>query len=259
MMYKAACVFLVLFLSLHSMAQEPAKKAKQKKGTFYLALGSHRTFYTGSDITLQRNADPGFDFTLYNVKADDEGGLRFKTAPQFSYTVGYYFNTKGFGIEYHYDHIKYFMKQDQVVRMKGSVNGKIYDKDTTLTKDFVMLEHSDGGNYAMVNLVKWFPLMSDLKGNHALDLIAKGGFGLVNPKTNSTILGIHRDDKYHISGYVVGLETGLKYRFLKHFYVSGSFKGAFANYREFLIANGYGQQRWFSAQVIYLVGGQFPL
>ena len=258
-MFKLSGVCFLLLWSAVAFAQDGGKAKKEKKGTVYFAFGSHRTFYSPSDIRLERRGDPVFDFTLYDVKAKDEGGLRFRTAPQFSYTVGYYWKQKGFGLEYHYDHIKYFMTQGQVVRMKGAINGKIYDADTSLTEDFVQLEHSDGGNYAMVNLVKWVPLAADKKGNHALDLIAKGGFGLVNPKTNTTILGNHRDDRYHISGYVIGVETGLKYSFLKHFYISGSFKGAFANYKQFLIANGYGQQRWFSAQFIYLLGGQFPL
>jgi hypothetical protein len=259
MMKKVSVLFFIVISAITGAQAQVKKQQKEKKGTLYFAFGSHRTFYSPSDITLQRRDNPAFDFTLYNVKAKDEGGVRFHTAPQFSYTVGYYFKKKGFGLEYHYDHIKYFMTQDQVVKMNGMINGKLYDKDTMLTKDFVQLEHSDGGNYAMVNVVKWFPVASDKKGNHTLDLIATGGFGLVNPKTNTTILGNHRDDKYHISGYVIGLETGLKYSFFKNFYLSGSFKGAYANYKQFLIANGYGHQRWFSAQVIYLLGAQFPL
>lgn len=257
-MKKLTGIFVVvLLLPMLSIGQEV--QSATKKGVLYLAFGSHRTFYSPSDIRLKRESNPGFDFTLYNVKASDEGGLRFKTAPQFSYTVGYYFKEKGFGLEYHYDHIKYFMNQDQVVRMNGAINGKIYNGDTALTKDLLMLEHSDGGNYAMVNLVKWIPLAESKKAEHRLDLIAKGGFGLVNPKTNSTVLGNKRDDRYHISGYVIGVEAGLKYSFLKHFYISGSLKGAYANYSSFLIAGGRGSQRWFSGQAIYLLGGQFPL
>jgi hypothetical protein len=43
--------------------------------------------------------------------------------------------------------------------MKGTINGERLNKDTTLTDDFFKMEHSDGGNYAMVNLVKWWSLM----------------------------------------------------------------------------------------------------
>ncbi|HEU4470736.1 MAG TPA: hypothetical protein VFR58_06625 [Flavisolibacter sp.] len=249
--------FCIVFCisAMHVHGQESAKK--EKKGIAYFAFGSHRILYSPSDIRFSRRGDPAFDFTLSNVKAKDEGGLKFKTAPQFSYTVGYYFKQKGFGLEYQYDHIKYFMTPGQVLRMRGTVDGKSYNVDTLV--DFVSLEHSDGGNYAMVNVVKWVPLASDRKKNHVLDLIVKGGVGLVNPKTNSTIMGKRRDDRYHISGYVVGAESGLRYNFFRHFFVTTSLKAAFANYRQFLISNGYGRQKWVSGQVNVLIGGQFPL
>jgi len=257
-MNRLLLAFFVVLIPVSMLAQSSSKK-KEKKGTVYFAFGSHRTYYTNSDITLERRGDPKFDFTLYDVKAKDEGGLRFKTAPQFSYHAGYYFKKKNFGLEYHYDHIKYFVQANQVVRMKGSIGGKIYDTDTLTSPGFVQLEHSDGGNYAMINIVKWFPLIETTDRNFRIDLTTSAGLGLVNPKTNSTILGNHRDDRYHISGYVIGAETGVKLSFLRHFYLSGTMKGAFANYRQFLIANGYGHQRWFSGQFIYLLGGQFDL
>lgn len=235
-------------------------KAKEKKGTFYLALGSHRIFYTPSNIHFVRGAgNPSFDFKLFNVKAHDEGGLRWTTAPEFSYTVGYYFNHKNFGIEYQYDHIKYFVQQNQKVHMRGTINGRYFDQDTLITPDFVQMEHSDGGNYAMVNVVKWWPLSFRKNQKSFIDLMAKGGIGVVNPKTNTTIMGNHRDDRYHISGYIIGVETGVRIHFLKHFFVTGSFKGVFANYNQFLIANGTGQQKFVSGAMNYLLGGQFPL
>jgi hypothetical protein len=232
--------------------------SSNKNGILYLAFGSHRIFYTNSDIHLHRDENPSFDFTLFNAKAKDEGGLRFHTAPQFSYTVGYYFKKKNFGLEYQYDHIKYFLQMGQVVHLRGSINGHHFDQDTLLTPAFVQLEHSDGGNYGMVNFVKWIPLATK-ENAFKLDLIVKAGLGLVNPKTNTTIMGNHRDDKYHISGFVTGVETGLRFNFLKYIFVTGSFKGAYADYMDILIAGGRGHQQWFSGQFIYLLGAQFPL
>jgi hypothetical protein len=121
-----------------------------------------------------------------------------------------------------------------------------------------MLEHSDGGNYAMVNLVKWMPLPLK-KGIFSTEFMMKAGIGVVNPKTNSTIRGTLRDDRYYISGYVMGIESGLRFHLGKHFFATGSFKGAFANYNHFLIAGGYGKHKWISGQLNYLIGGQFPL
>ena len=245
-------------LSLAGVAQS-SNTAKEKKGTFYLALGSHRAFYSASDIRVIRGSEPSFDFTLHKVKAEDEGGLRWKTAPQFSYRIGYYFNKKNFGIEYSYDHIKYFVKQGQRVHMTGTIQGQPQNRDTTLTANFFQMEHSDGGNYAMINLVKIWPLYAKGKGQPIIDLIGRAGVGIVNPKTNTTILGAHRDDRYHFSGYVVGTEWGARVHFLKNFYVMGSFKGAFANYNRFLIYEGLGNHHFFSGAFNYFVGGQFPL
>jgi hypothetical protein len=246
--------------TLQSSAQDPSTpNVKTKKGVLYFAFGSQRIFYTPSDIRLQGQTNHTFDFLLSNVKAKDEGGIHWDTAPQFSYTVGYYFKNKKFGIEYQYDHIKYFVTQNQVVHMNGTIDGHHYDQDTTLVKDFVQLEHSDGANYAMLNFVKWFPTNAFKSPKVQLDILAKAGAGVVNPKTNSTIMGNHRDDQYHISGYVVGFETGLKLNLFKYIFVTGSFKGTYANYNHFLIQGGYGSQKWFAGQFDYLLGAQFPL
>ena len=239
------------------MAQSGTKSSG--KGTAYFAFGSQRIWYTNSDIHVRRSGSPSFDFTLYNVKAKDEGGLKWHTAPQFSYTVGYYFRKKNFGLEYHYDHIKYFVTQNQRVRMNGVINGSRYNQDTTLVPAFFMLEHSDGANYAMLNFVKWFPLASDRTNRFSVQLLAKAGAGVVNPKTNSTIMGVHRDDRYHISGFVTGLESGLRFTLFKNFIATASYKGTYASYSDFLIYGGRGSQKWFAGQFNYMVGAQFAL
>lgn len=256
-MQKSLLTLILSFIAIACIGQQAVPD--KKKGSLYFAFGSHRTFYSRSDISLIRRSNPSFDFTLYDVKAKDEGGLRFHTAPQFSYHIGYYFTKKNFGLEYHYDHIKYFMQLNQRVRLNGSINGKIYNTDTLLQTGFVELEHSDGGNYAMVNFVKRYPLAKNNKGTLRVDAAAMAGVGVVNPKTNTTILGNHRDDQYHISGYIGAVEGGLKLTAFNHVYFQGTFKGAYANYAHFLIAGGHGHQTWFSAQFIYVLGAQFDL
>lgn len=252
--------FCLLLLSTGAYAQLPTGvNGTTKKNVFYFSFGSQRIFYTRSDIRVHRTGDPSFDFTLYDVKAHDEGGLKWTTAPQFSWNAGYYFTRKKFGIEYHYDHIKYFVQQNQVVRMKGSINGTAYDRDTTLVPEFFRMEHSDGANYAMLNFVKWFPLAATKNGKCQVEVIAKAGAGVVNPKTNTTIMGVHRDDKYHISGYVVGFESGARISLFRYLFLTGTFKGTYANYSDFLIASGRGSQHWFAGQFNYMIGAQFPL
>jgi hypothetical protein len=251
-------LMMIIFVASGStVLAQPAWK--NNKGTAYFAFGSQRIWYTNSDIHVRRGGSPSFDFTLFDVKARDEGGLKWHTAPQFSYTVGYYFKKKNFGIEYQYDHIKYFVIQNQRVRMTGVINGARFNQDTTLVPSFFMLEHSDGANYAMLNFVKWIPLAADKKNRFAVQLLAKLGAGVVNPKTNSTIMGVHRDDRYHISGFVTGVESGLRFTLFRNFIATASYKGTYASYSDFLIAGGRGSQKWYAGQFVYMIGAQFPL
>jgi hypothetical protein len=259
-MSKFTGLIILIFFSFNANAQResPPPRKKEKKGIFYLAVGGHRIFFTPSTIGVIRTSGPIFNFTLEKVKSKDEGGLKFNETPQYSYNIGYYFSRKKFGIEYQFDHIKYFVQQSQVVHLTGSIGTKRYNQDTLINPAFFQLEHSDGGNYAMINLVKWICL-AEAQRKIIPELIIKAGAGLVIPKTNSSILGNHRDDRYHVSGYVIGLESGLRLRVWKYLFISCSFKGAFANYRHFLISDGYGKQTWLSGQVIYLFGGLVPL
>jgi hypothetical protein len=257
-MKKSSGLFILFQCILLTAASQTLQK-QTKKGVLYGAFGSQRIFYSPSTIRLISGSTPSFDFTLYKAKAKDEGGIKFHTAPQFSYTIGYYFKNKGFGLEYHYDHIKYFLTQNQRVHLKGTINGVSYDKDTTLISGFVQLEHSDGANYAMVNIVKWIPLIYDKRKDPIIELLLKAGIGVVNPKTNSTIMGDYRDDQYHISGYVVGAEPGFRLHFAKYGIATASLKGTFANYNHFLIAHGFGSQKWFGLQFNYMAGVQIPL
>ncbi|MDP4265162.1 MAG: hypothetical protein Q8941_21730 [Bacteroidota bacterium] len=255
----------LLSASLAASGQEMTKEIKEKhtkkdkNGFLYFALGSHRGFFTRCDIHVERSGSSPFNFTLEKVRARDEGGLKWETAPQFTYNIGYYFTKKKFGLEYQYDHIKYFVRQNQVVRLKGTIGNKTFNQDTLITPDFFQMEHSDGANYCMFNFVKWLPVAASKDKKFDFSVVLKAGLGFVNPKTNTTIMGVHRDDMYHLSGYITGIESGLKFLFWKHFIVMGTFKGAYADYFDFLIANGNGHHQFLSAQLIYMVGAQFPL
>jgi hypothetical protein len=244
-----------LLLSGELQAQTPTPVATGKKGVLYMAVGTNLSYYTRSDISFKTSTS---DFTLYDVRARDDRGF-LKTnggAPQYTYQIGYYFVEKNFGVEFNFDHIKYFVIPNQVVRAKGTMEGQPIDKDTALTPGFVQFEHSDGANYALFNFVKWKPLSKNRDGRSTLDLMWKAGAGMVIPKTNSTILGRKYDEQYRVSGYVVALEAGLRYTFLKNLYVAPSVKGAYANYTRFKIGDGFGSQRWFGAHFVVVIGGQ---
>lgn len=151
------------FLMLHcSGVTGQSKQEKKQSNTFYFALGTNWSFYSKSDIKLKSTVYPGFDFMLKQVRGKDDGGLNFKNgAPQYSYQLGYYNQKKNWGVEFNFDHIKYYVRQNQRVFMSGTINNQSYATDTLITPEFIKLEHSDGGNYALVKLVKELPLLQE--------------------------------------------------------------------------------------------------
>ena len=251
-MLLAAVMFLISVLRAN--AQSTANSSR----TIYFALGTNWSSYSRSNISLKSDGSPAFDFALKKVRARDDAGLSTNGgAPQYSLQLGYYSHRKNWGLEFNFDHIKYFVRRNQRVRIQGTINNRQFDTDTLITPQFISLEHSDGANYALFKLVKWIALKTDNNQHALLNLVLKAGAGPVVPKTNSTIMGNHWDDRYKIAGYVVAIEGGLRYNIGKFLYAEGNAKGAYANYTHFLIANGNGSQQWYGLHASVLVGLQF--
>lgn len=247
---------VVFFLSMVAAVSAQAQQGQVQTGSgvFYIAVGTHDAYFTRSDIHLKSGT---FDLVLKNVKGTDDKFLHATGGPvQYDYQVGYYFKKKNFGIEYNFDHIKYFAKHDQSVRTVGTVNGQKIDEVLPLTTYVQNYEHTNGANYVLLNFVKWQELMKNKNSDRVLHLLMKAGAGAVVPRTNSTIMNQHRDDTYNIAGYLIALEGGLRYSFSRHFFAEATLKGAYANYMRVLIAGGHGDQHWFSGQMIFMVGYQ---
>lgn len=255
---RARLLFLPLLLLVFSASQAQRSGASN---LLYFGFGTNRSWYGKSDITVHSSGPQSFDFTVQKARAKDDGGLKFDNggAAQYSYQIGYYFTKKKWGLEFNFDHIKYFVRPGQTAHVTGTINGQKVDQDRVLDPSFFAFEHSDGGNYALFNFVKMRELVSSQNKKQILDLVLKLGAGPVIPKTNSTILGQHFDDIYKVSGYVAAAEAGLRFTFLKNLYVMPSFKGAYANYTDFAIYNGGGHQKWGSGHFEIILGGQIHL
>jgi hypothetical protein len=235
----------------HCLCQSNEKNSKE----VYFTFGTHRSFFSHSDIHI-RSSD--FDFTLNNVHGKDDGGFNFRNgAPQYNYAIGYYNHREKWGIEFGFDHVKYYVRQNQRIHMEGTIGNEYFQKDTLLLPSFVQFEHSDGANYALFKLLKWIPLTASKRYDSPLQLLVKAGAGPVIPKTNSTVMGRHRDDRYNIAGYVFAMETGVRYPFTRLIFAEAGMKAAYANYKKILIANGTGDQKWFGLHFHISIGASF--
>lgn len=267
--FKTLLTLFSVFLFSYSFAREKCNCPQQfekGKGTFYVGGGYNLDKFSRSTIHFKNQNGDNYDFKLNKVKAIDRDGLNelFNqdiTIPQYSFRIGYFFNNKrDLGIEINYDHVKYVVVQNQRVHLTGTIHGEYYDMDTTLTPGFVMFEHTNGANYCMLNLIKRHNLFHTQNNKHWLSYILKGGFGFVYPRSDTKLFGVSNNDFYHVAGYVGGIESGLRYDFLKYFYFEATMKGAFANYTNVRLAlGGQGKHHFYSLQYIAIMGFQFGL
>ncbi len=221
----------------------PTRYTDSNKGKFYIYWGGNRGYYTNSDIRF-RGAD--YDFTLENVKADDKPkgwhvdyiNPTRMTIPQTNLRVGYFITDK-YNISLGVDHMKYVMRQNQSVPIKGfypnegSYGEVLPDNHVLLTEEFLTFEHTDGLNYVNVE-VNRVDDISKLFGIYNTDkiqinLTEGAGFGVIYPKTNTTLLGKERYDEFHVAGLGASIKAGLNVTFWKHFFIQAELKGGFIN------------------------------
>ena len=247
-----------------SQTSNPKSSASDLKNTFYFTFGWHRVYYTNSTIHFKDSKTANYDFKLVNAKAVDDNDLQMGRnidAPQYSVRLGMFFkNRPNTGIEINFDHTKYILKQGQRIRIEGSIEGKSLNQDTVVHPGFIEYEHTDGANYWMINFVKRKNIGYSKSKKHWLDMVLKPGLGLVIPRSDTWMFGKPRNDKYHVSGYVAGVESGLRGVLFRKLIVEFTVKGAYANYSDVLLyGSGRARQQWLSFQYIMLVGYQFNI
>lgn len=277
-MKKVIYTILVGIFSISSlMAQEasPSRYTATNKGKFFLFWGGNRGYYSKSDINFKGN---GYDFTLYDVAAVDRpkgwhidyiNPLRM-TIPQTNARVGYFFSDN-WSISAGVDHMKYVMKQNQTVKMSGTISGSgtshdgVYNNaDKVLTEDFLTFEHTDGLNYVTLELSRVDDI-SKLFGIRNTDIfqvnLTEGlGFGVLYPRSNTKLLNKERYDEFHVAGVGMSAKAGLNLVFFKHLMIIGELKGGYINMHDIRTTNSISDkasQDFFYFQTMLALGGIF--
>lgn len=210
-----------------------------KKGTFSVYWGWNRDCYTKSDI---RFTGKDYDFTLSNVIAKDRQSkfdprLYFSptrlTIPQYNFRIGYFIKDK-YQLSMGADHMKYVMQNWQTVKINGHIDnsGTSYDgtysnKDIVLADSFLLFEHTDGLNYENIELRRYDVLLQ--KKFITLSVNEGLGFGVLIPRTNTTLLNNARYDEFHLAGYGTGIVGAINLTLFKYFFIQSEWKGGFIN------------------------------
>lgn len=261
-------MLLTIFLDLRiALSQESITPVpKLHKGSIYLTWGYHLNAYSKSTLHLKDFNSDNYDFTLYDAKARDQPDMHHLlrtpiSVPQYVFRLGYFLNNKkDLGIEFSWDHLKYIVKDNQTMHLKGWIRENYYDLDTLVTPDLVHIEHTNGNNYAMLSIVKRSTFFAPPNKSHKLSGLFTAGAGVLIPKTDSRVLGNHNDGPFRYSGIVFAASASLRYEFFKYFYVEPSIKGAFADYTNAKVyLQGRVRQCFFSVQYVFAGGINIPL
>ena len=238
-MLPVRILFILASVYTTSVLAQSCHSGAVEKGNFYFYWGWNRAFYSPSTIHFQGNT---YDFQLYDVVAVDRQSPfstslylnpKKMTIPQYNARIGYYFKND-WQISLGVDHMKYVMLHDQ----PSTLNGYIYNSGTgydgvydnhpfTIGQDFLKFEHTDGLNYINTELRKSKILFSSKW--FVPSILVGGGFGVLLPKTNTTLLANPRYDAFHLAGYGVDGVVALNLNFLKYFFIQGETKMGFVH------------------------------
>ncbi|MGQ7854051.1 hypothetical protein ACUN24_07355 [Pedobacter sp. WC2501] len=259
-MKKITILFLALLFGKRMQAQEvqssttdhtPTSKSLfnpehkrnfSRKGDFFFHWGYNSSWYGKSDIRFQ---GPNYDFTLKDVVAHDrQSKLSWAylnpgliTVPQYNIRVGYFIKDN-YSISIGWDHMKYVMDIPQTVAVTGHIGANITPQNVAtgalagdyngqlvnVKESMLTYEHTDGFNYANIEVERYDDIWVAPGGNTSLTLETGLGGGIMVPRSDVRLFGLGRNNHWNISGYGVSAKIGLKFYVWKNVYLQNTTK-----------------------------------
>ncbi len=275
MRFFISFAIVLFFLPTAINAQMGVEDLKPKKGTVYLTWGYNRAYFDKSDIHF---VGEGFDFTLDEVSAQD-GPSPYSnkvywnpkqfSIPQFNVRLGYYFK-ENWALSIGWDHMKYKIYQDQVVKINGYIDsslseeygGKYDDDNIAIDRNFLMFEHTNGFNFARLALERRVPIWSTWEGRVGLALNAGLSAGVIVPWTDMTFLGQNYANWLHVSGGGVSALLGARLELFQHLFIQYQAQYGYSWLPDIIIQNEASSRanqniQFFERSVV--LGGYIPI
>jgi len=257
---KSYVLLLLLVISINIKAQEvitpsegtltigkslfgnEVKRNFSRKGDFYFHWGYNHSWYGKSDIRFQ---GPGYDFTLKDVVAHDrQSKLSWDylnpgliTVPQYNIRAGYFFKDN-YSVSVAWDHMKYVVDIPQRVAITGVIGDQISTPSVPtglyagtytgqmidVKSDMLTYEHTDGFNYANIELERYDDIWVAPSQETSLTLETGLGGGMIVPRTDAHLFGLGRNNHWNVSGYGFSAKMGLKFYINKGLYLQNTTK-----------------------------------
>lgn len=218
-----------------------------RQGKWYAHWGYNVSGYAKSDINFNGK---GYNFTLKDVVARDRPTPLSATyidptrisIPQFNFHFGYFIKDN-YSISLGWDHMKYVVDVPQQVKISGYIDATIsepaiptgayagtYDNDDfTIQPDFLTFEHTDGFNYASVEVERYDDAWKAKKGKMYLTMETGLGIGAVIPRTDVRLLEVGQNNFWNVAGWGISAKAGAKLFFNQHLFFQGSLKAGYTD------------------------------
>jgi hypothetical protein len=261
------------FAQSNSSTAQPAQDVSSKNSFFksdewFFSWGYNKTHYANSNININQPS-LGNNFTVNAVQGHDEFSHLTCCSPD-NLRLGRYLNEeKTYALDLSLDHTKFTSTIGQVATITGKNSGGVGNQ--VLSNDYFSYMLHNGLNHVMVNLSYRKPLLGNLDETSNLAFIGKVGTGLaiVHPysvvngseyqmgkKTLTNPLGFD-NGWWRIVGTSTGVELGMRYTFMKPFYMEWTNKQVFTNMRNVPVFQGSASQNLRSNEIIFSVGYTF--
>lgn len=268
--------YLIIFIVLCGFANiGNSQNISSNKGSAFVYWGYNWSGYSKSNISFSGN---GYSFWLKDVEATDrpskftaEGYFKPSriTTPQYNVRVGYNLKNR-LTLSVGMDHMKYVIVGNQTVLANGQIaiedstqyNANFNNTPIKIGNDFLKFEHTDGLNYASVDLEYTLPLISIFNDKLQIDWTSGIGAGLVIPKTEVRLFNKGINNKFHLSGVGYSAKSGLKFNLFNNFFVLAQAKVGYLTLPNVLInedANNQASHNFGFAEYYGAVGYQFRL
>lgn len=230
-----------------SIFSNEVKRNFSRKGDFFVTWGYNHSWYDKSDINFK---GPGYDFTLKNVVAHDrQTDLSWNylkpsliTIPQFNFHFGYFIKDN-YSISLGWDHMKYVMDIPQRVQIEGYIDptisnpgvptgsyaGKYNGQYINVGPDMLRFEHTDGLNYASVELERYDDIWVPRSQRTSLTMETGIGVGAVVPRSEVYLFETGENNYWNLAGYGVSAKLGFKLYITKGLYLQNSTKVGYIN------------------------------
>jgi hypothetical protein len=213
---------------------QPGTRAATPGREFFVSWGYNGDSYTNSDLQISQSS-LGNDFTLVGVRARDSKAWtnlfsHSLLVPQYNLRAGVFFNER-WGLELALDHIKWIVRQDQEVRMTGTLNGAAVDTQVTLTPDVLRYQLNNGANPIFVNLIRRVRLGGEPGRTGYVAFLAKAGGGFAVPHTENVLFGQPNEKGFQFfHGWDMDAVAAVRVHILKRLYFEFEEKAVYARY-----------------------------